>query len=67
MSLSGSQTSKSRPDPSFSFFLELSWFEWRKNFKRFEQARTQPTVQPSGRFDSDLQQAALFGGGLLEE
>jgi hypothetical protein len=30
-SMPGSQTSKSRPDPTFSFsFLQLSRFEWRK-------------------------------------
>jgi hypothetical protein len=63
----GSQISKSRPDPTFSFsFLDLSWFERRKISKGSNRVvRNSPS--PRGFFDHHLKQPALLGGGLLQE
>jgi hypothetical protein len=68
MSLSGSQISKSRPDPPFSLFFSRTFLvRMAQDFKRFEHGRPQCSVLPGSFFDNYLEQPALLRRRLLQE
>ncbi len=65
--MSGSQASKSRPEPAFSFFFYNFPGSSAAEFKWFEQGCLQRSVLPCGLFNYYLKQPALLGGSLLHE